>query len=318
MKTRLFLLSCAAILIAAAPARAQFKQEDGKGCKLGETQTILWEAGVTVAATSGACRGIEAYVPVPYDFPEQEVVVAKEDITKTAKVEYITADGGVKVMVVRVPLLAAGEEVKALVTFELRRSAQQKPDDTAIYVLPNKRKLDRALLPWLGTSPFIEARSSKIRALAKQLGQDKPKAWEQIEAVYDYVREKIKEEKGPLKGAVAAMKDGAGSHEDMINAFVAICRAKDVPARTVWVPGHAYAEFYLEDDEGKGHWFPCQLAGARAFGEMPERLPVLQKGDNFRPPYDKRDQQRLLAVHITIADTAAKPKVKFFHHTVSP
>lgn len=318
MKTRGFPLSCLALLVAAAPASAQFKQEDGKGCKLGEVQSVFWEAGVTIKAGAGACKGIEAYAPVPSDWPEQEVVVFKEDITKTAKVEYITADGGVKVMVVRVPYLAPGEEVNALVTYELRRSVQQKPDDTSIYVVPNKRKLDRAVLPYLGTSPFIESRGAKIRALARQVGADKQKAWEQVEAVYDYVRENVKEEKGPLKGAVAALKDGTGSHEDMINVFVAICRAKDVPARTVWVHRHAYAEFYLEDDEGKGHWFPCQLAGARAFGEMPDRLPILQKGDNFRPPYDKRDQQRYLAVHLTIADAGAKPQCKFVHQTVSP
>ncbi len=29
-------------------------------------------------------------------------------------------------------------------------------------------------------------------------------------------------------------------------------------------------------------WFPCQAAGTRAFGEMPDQLPILQKGDNFR------------------------------------
>ena len=52
----------------------------------------------------------------------------------------------------------------------------------------------------------------------------------------------------------------------------------------VWVPGHCYPEFYLEDAEGRGHWIPCQAAGTRAFGSMPEHRPILQKGDNFRVP----------------------------------
>jgi hypothetical protein len=61
-----------------------------------------------------------------------------------------------------------------------------------------------------------------------------------------------------------------------------MCRSEGIPARTVWVEGHCYPEFYLEDAAGIGHWFPCQAAGTRAFGEMPDQLPILQKGDNFR------------------------------------
>ncbi len=317
MKTRSLLLSLLILMLSSATASAQFKQADGKGCRLGESETIYWEAGVTIKAGSGPCQGIQAFAPVPYDWPEQEVTVSEEDTTKTARVDYITADGGVKVMVVQVPFLPAGEEIKALVTYEIRRRAQLPPEDTSIYVVPNKRKLDRDLLRYLGTSPFIEARSSKTKALARQIGADKKTAWEQIEAVYDHVREKIKEEKMPLKGGLDALEDGTGSHEDMVNAFVAICRAKSVPARTVWVPGHSYAEFYLEDDEGNGHWFPCQVAGTRAFGEMSDRQPILQKGDSFRPPYDKRDQQRFMAVHLTIGHAGGKPQVKFVHHRVA-
>lgn len=298
-------------------AFAQFKPDDTKGCRLGEWQTFYWQAGLTIQATEGPCKGIEAYVPVPSDWPEQEVVVAKEDVSKSVKMDYITADGDVRVMVIRIPHLAAGEEAKALVTFEVRRSSQLLPENTAIYRLPNKKKLDRKILPYLGTSPFIDPRQAKIRALAKEIGQDKKTAWEQVEAVYDYVREKIQQVPGPLKGPLAALKDGKASHEDMINTFVAICRAKEVPARTVWVPGHAYAEFYLEDDEGKGHWFPCQVAGNRAFGHMPERAIILQKGDNFRPPYNKRDTQRFMAVHLSIVDVDAPPKYKFVRQLVS-
>ena len=36
----------------------------------------------------------------------------------------------------------------------------------------------------------------------------------------------------------------------------------------VWVDEHQYAEFTLEDEAGKGHWYPVQSAGSRAFGEM--------------------------------------------------
>jgi hypothetical protein len=298
-------------------AFAQFKQEQTKGCRLGEWQTFYWQAGLIIQATDAPCKGIEAYVPVPSDWPEQEVRVAKEDVSKSVKMDYITADGDVRVMVIRILHLPPGEEAKALVTFEIRRCSLLEPENPALYRVPNKKKLDRKILPYLGASPYIDPRNAKIRALAQQIGQDKKTAWEQVEALYDYVREKIQQERGPLKGPLGALKEGKGNHEDMINTFVALCRAKEVPARTVWVPGHAYAEFYLEDDEGKGHWFPCQVAGNRAFGQMPDRTPILQKGDSFRPPYNKRDVQRFMAVHLSIVDADAPPKYKFVRQLVS-
>lgn len=298
-------------------AWGQFKQEDTKGCRLGEVQTFYWQTGLTIQATAGPCKGIEAYVPVPSDWPEQEVVVAKEEVSKSVKMDYITADGDVRVMVIRIAYLGPGEEAKALVTFEVRRSSQLPPENPGIYRIPSKRKLERKILPYLGSSPYINPRHPKIRALAREIGQDKKIAWEQVEAVYDYVREKIQQVPGPLKGPLEALKEGKANHEDMINTFIAICRAKGIPARTVWVPGHAYAEFYLEDDEGNGHWFPCQVAGNRAFGQMPERAPILQKGDNFRPPYNRRDIQRFMAVHLSILDVDAPPKYKFVRQLVS-
>jgi hypothetical protein len=70
----------------------------------------------------------------------------------------------------------------------------------------------------------------------------------------------------------------------MGSLFVALCRAESIPARLVRVPGHCYPEFYLLDRNGKGHWFPCQAAGTRAFGSMPDPRPILQKGDNVLVP----------------------------------
>ena len=98
--------------------------------------------------------------------------------------------------------------------------------------------------------------------------------------------------------------------------FIALCRAVDIPARTVWVPEHCYPEFYLVDDKGEGHWFPCQVAGSRAFGEMPDTKPILAKGDNFRPPWNLRDHQRYLAEWAQ-ATGGGRPRVKFVREKVA-
>jgi hypothetical protein len=57
------------------------------------------------------------------------------------------------------------------------------------------------------------------------------------------------------------------------------------------VPDHCYPEFYLVEADGEGHWFPCQAAGTRAFGSMPELRPILQKGDNFKVPEDSKPRR---------------------------
>ena len=121
--------------------------------------------------------------------------------------------------------------------------------------------------------------------MAKQIGVDKKKAWDHIEAIYDWVRENIKDKDqgGVIKGAVAG-KDGNGDCEARTSTFVAICRAADIPARTVWVSGHVYPEFYLCDGTGEGHWFPCQWRSARQFGGITDLRPILQKGDNTGRP----------------------------------
>ena len=312
----LVLLSAVTLLFGlTSSVPAQFKRGDPDGAKLGESRTQKWRAGVTVSAAVGPCRGIVGYIPVPIEWPEQEVKIVDEEISPGVRVRYEVVDETVKLMIVSVPVLARGQQAKALVTFEIRRSVILPPDDTDVYILPDRRKLDRKVLKYLGPSPLIESRDTKIRKLAHEIGADEDKAWARVEAIYDWVREHVEYKNGPIKGALAALKDGTGDCEELTSLFIAICRAAGIPTRTVWVQGHCYPEFYLVDAEGKGHWFPCQAAGSRAFGGIPEYRPILQKGDNFRPPWNRRQQQRYLAEHLT--GTGGRPRVKFVREMVS-
>jgi len=301
-----------------AVCRAQFVEGDPGGARLGDSRTQRWRCGLTVEAVGGACRGIVGYVPVPVDWPEQSVRIVEEDVSSQAKVAYRMIDGGVNLMMVRIPFLPAGEKATALVTFEIERHVILAPQQTDQYQIPDRYKLERSLLIYLGESPKIEARHPQIVALARQIGADEPTAWKRVEAIYDWVREHVEYKNGPLKGALAALRDGTGDCEELTSLFIAICRAAGIPARTVWIPGHAYPEFYLVDAEGKGHWFPCQAAGTRAFGEMPEYRPVLQKGDHFRPPWNPRDHQRYLAEYLTGTPVpgGGKPRVRFVREMV--
>ena len=319
--TILVILTCS---ILTCPAWAQFQEGgDTGGAELGESQTQFWKVGMEVTAVGGPCMKIVGYVPVPVDWPEQQVKVVEEDVSPQAKISYRQIDEDMKLMVITVPQLPAGQTAHALVTYEVTRSTQLPPEETDQYVFASKRSLHGPIRLYLGPSPYIESRSPKIKKLIRENdftkdenGEDR-KPWEQIEAVYDWVREKVEYKEGKLKGALAALDDGTGDCEELSSLFIAICRAMEIPARTVWVPGHCYAEFYLEDTEGNGHWFPCQAAGSRAFGGIPEFRPVLQKGDNFRLPDDRKKRVRYLPERVTGAASKGKPKVKFVRETVA-
>jgi len=297
-------------LAMAAALHAQFSDAEPQGVKMGDSKTFRWRAGLIITATGGECKSITGYAPIPTDWPEQQVKIVDEDISPGVKVDYKIIDGTVKIMTVKIAHLGSGQEAKALVTLEIRRRPILPPDDTDIYVLPDVKKIRPEIRQYLAPSPKIESRDAKIRSLSKQIIADKEKAWDKVEAIYDWTRERVKYKEGmPLRGALAALKDNTGDCEDMTSLFIALCRADDIPSRTVWVQGHCYPEFYLEDDKGAGHWFPCQAAGSRQFGGILEDKPVLQKGDNFKPLNGKGERQRYLAEFVTGAETGGKPRI---------
>ena len=143
MQMRSYCVAAAVWVGVVAPAWAQFKQGEPGGTKVGKSQTSQWRTGMVIKATGGACRGLVGYVPVPTDWPEQQVSIVKEDISPEVRIHYETVDGGVKLMNVRIGQLAAGQEAKALVTVEICRNAIVPPEKTDIYVLPDVKKLPR-------------------------------------------------------------------------------------------------------------------------------------------------------------------------------
>jgi hypothetical protein len=285
----------------ATSATAQFKEGgDAGGPKVGEkSETTRWQFGVIVKASGGPCKGISGYFAVPTDWPEQDVQVVEEKVPTSAKIQYEMVDGGVKIMNVHIAQLPASDEAKVLVIVELHRREILPPSNTDVYVLSDPKKLPAGIKRYLQPSPKIESRDPKIRDLAKEVGVDKEKGWDHVEAIYDWVRDHVQYKQGELKGAVAALREGYGDCEEITSLFIAICRAADIPARSVWVLGHCYPEFYLDDDKGQGHWFPCQSAGARQFGGITELRPIMQKGDNFRPPKNSKKRQRYVNEYLT-------------------
>ncbi len=303
---------CLSLLCLPTPSPAQFEEGgDEGGATLGKSRTQRWKAGLIVTAQGGRCNGIVGYAPVPVDWPEQKVTIIDEDISPGVKIGYRLVDGVVKLMVVKISSIPGGRTAKALVVLEITRHTQNPPEDTDRYKIPTKKQLNRKLKLYLAPSPYIQSRDGKIRSLAKEIIADKEGDWEKVESLYDWVQDNIIYKEGPLKGALKALRDKEGDCEELSSLFIGLCRASGIPARTVWVPGHCYAEFYLVDEDGKGHWFPCQPAGSKEFGGISELRPILQKGDNFRHPENRRKRVRYLPEYVTGKRSAGKPKVKF-------
>jgi len=288
-----------------ASARAQTIRFD-------DAKPQRWQVGMTVAAT-GAITGINATVPVPRPWPEQQVKIVDQDVSRDVKIGYETLAGGVTQMKITIPRLNRGQTANALITLELVKASILAPTDTSALKAP--AVAPPRLRQFLGNSPQIETTHRDIQSLAGQIVEGKSTDWEKAEAIYDWVRANVKYKfDEELKGALTALKAGHGDCEELTSLFIALCRANRIPARSVWVPRHCYPEFYLEDADGNGHWFPCQAAGARSFGEMHEQRPILQKGDNFRIG---RERKRYVAETFRAKNALANPRVQFVRKQLS-
>jgi transglutaminase-like putative cysteine protease len=289
-------------------ASAQFQQADAAVAEHDEIAVERWRIGLIVTAGSGPCQGIVATTSVPTDWPEQQVRVVEEDISPGVRVTQQMIEGAVQQLTARIRSLSPGEQARAVVTFEVKRIGRSAPEETERYVLPSTRRSDRKMQACLSPSPYIESADPQIQALAEKVGADEQRAWNRVEAIYDWVRESIELEDNRgscVKTTLETLRDGTGDCDELTSLFIAICRAGGIPARTVRVPGHCYPEFYLDDGEGKGHWFSCDPTTANALGELAEHRPVLQKGDKLllRDPQTKRTKSyRFLPDNLIIAN----------------
>jgi hypothetical protein len=287
------------------PAGAQFKEDTPPSAKPGEITTQRWRIGMIITAEGSAFNKIVGTTTVVMDWPDQQIRPIEEDLSPGVTISPQNFEGAARQMVVKVASLGANEEAKAILTFEVRRLLPPPPDATDGFTLPKPENLERRMAVFLAPSPYMESNHPEVKKLAEQIAGKKEKAWDKAEAIYDWVREHVEfrdNRHEEPKGTLQTLNDGNGDCDEMTSVFVAICRAAGIPARMVRVPGHVYPEFYLMDPQGKGHWFPCQAAGSRAFGGITDGRPILQKGDNLlalNPKTNKKTRFRILPDNLT-------------------
>ena len=100
----------------------------------------------------------------------------------------------------------------------------------------------------------------QVKQLAAKIAGQIGHPWDKAKAFHDWVWNNIEARIGYYTSVVEAIRDRVGDCEERAAVFVALCRVSGIPARLVWVPNHNWAEFYLKDHQGKGHWIPSHTS----------------------------------------------------------
>jgi hypothetical protein len=249
-------------------------------------RSYRWRVTLTLDAPAEAVRDVTAYFAVPIEWPEQAMKFVEEIKPANVRTRPREVAGVGALQIANTSAIGAGKTVDVVRLYELTRYAVRFTPVNDPETLRVPAVVPAAMKTHLGVSPGIETTLPKIVALGKSLRDPEGRPWVTARSYFDWVRRNVRFELGDYRGAQRALEEGIGDCEDMTALFVALCRTSGIPARSVWIEGHAYAEFYLEDPKLKaGCWIPCQPAGPPWFGRMQDSRVLLQKGDRVEDPF---------------------------------
>lgn len=278
------------------------------GLTYSDPVAVRWKVGVTITASAADVTNIILAIPIPNDWPEQSVSLESEQMPNTiGRITYGNLDSGVRRQMIKIPVLKAGDTFEITTTFRVSTSQINAAADTTQF-----RKADtkhKQAKGYLTPNQYISFQNSKLRKQVSSLVADKENVWQEVESIYDWVRENIDQKDLPSANSVKTFLKKEGNEEDKVAIFVAMCRFHKIPARMVWVDGGIYAEFMLVDAQDQAVWFPCNLVGVREFGSISEPRIILQKGEYIKVP-EKSERQKFVAEHMS-CQTMAKPTVEF-------
>lgn len=240
----------------------------------------------------GFAAHVRASTPVPVFHPEQRV----EDLgleTQGCEARIHAVAAGVGQLVVSAAAINPGAVLRATARFRLSIAKQYFGHERERFPRVQAKPAPE-IRGYLLDSPGIQTSSPQVRRLLATIrGAGDEHAWDLARRCWTWVRENIRPLIGPYTNVVRAIDDRIGDCEEMAGVFVALCRRAGIPARLVWVPNHAWAEFHLVDEYGVGHWIPAHTACYPWFGWTGVHELVIQKGDRVIP-FQARSPQRLL------------------------
>jgi transglutaminase-like putative cysteine protease len=137
---------------------------------------------------------------------------------------------------------------------------------------------------FLMSEKYIEQDSPRIQQIAKTITA--PNQIAVVGAIYEYVTDNISYliQKQEL-GALQTLEKRQGACTEYSDLFVALCRAKGIPARVVkgyvsepvYLPQHAWAEAYLNEYG----WVPFDPT----YGDVPDETTKNRNFENLKPIY---------------------------------
>ncbi len=268
------------------------------------------------APADSDCENVVVVAPTPMDWPEQQARLLTEKYTEGGKLEYTVKPGQCKTFRFIMPTIEAGKSASVELLYEMTRWRMEfvaPPDELGLpHGAPSEVRDQFA-----GPAPGLEMKHPKIVNLARDLEKSHKEdgAWETVKGFWDWTRDNVDFQNGNFRGALFAIEQGCGDCEEMSALFVSMCRLSKVVARSVWVEGHNYPEFYLVDKEGRGHWIPAQVVGPEWFGEMTEYRPIFQKGDRFLDPFHRKYVR--YTPQTVKADGKVEPKLTVEHQIIA-
>ncbi len=276
-----------------------------------EPRTHEVRVGIEMQGT-GSASNLKAATPVPIECPEQEF----EDLqilTNGCEAKIRTLKSGSAQLLISAPSLAPGQTIQAVATFYLKLYKQHYGFERDQFAYPQKVP-GEIRKHFLQNSPGIQTSAPEVLELSKKLSGGVSHPWEKAQAFAQWAPENIEARIGPYTSVVAAIKNRVGDCEERSAVFVALCRSVGIPARLVWVPNHNWAEFYLHDAEGQGHWIPAHTSCYSWFGWNGVHELVLQKGDRLEVP--ERNDKRFRLFEDWAQWSGAKPMIRWLAEIV--
>lgn len=262
-----------------------WREPPAEGTGYLEQREFEVRVGVTATAELDASP-FRASTVAPTAHPEQEILDVRLE-TSGCAAELQTLCDTANQLAVAADRIAAGQTITAEAIFRIRLAKsylgyvrEQFPAQQSLPRTWNRRDL--------GDSPGIETKLDSLRKIVEQVAGKIEHPWDKAQAFHAWVHENIKGVPGDYTSVRKALQTRRGDCEERAGVFVALCRASGIPARLVWVPNHAWAEFLLIDQSERLHWIPAHTAAYSWFGWTGAHEVILQKGDKiFQPGLDE-------------------------------
>jgi hypothetical protein len=257
-----------------------------------EPRSYSLDVGIELEGLGRATQ-VMSTTTAPVAFPEQKIDdVQIEAEGCEAALRTLSPTAGQ--LVLTTPVIEKGQKVRAVAHYKLTLTKQHHAYTAEQF--PARQKLPLEIeRAYLQDSPGIETKTAELRALARDLSGSAASKhpWDLAQTFARWIPRNIRPQIGSYTSVTTCLETRYGDCEEMAGLFVALCRAVNIPARLVWVPNHAWAEFFLIDSDGAAHWIPAHTACYLWFGWTGAHELVLQKGDRIDVP-ERHKTYRLL------------------------